>query len=89
MGPRPGHPPGLSSATGNDTVGYEERIRVEIQEVVSFQEKAGIDVLVHGEPERKDMVQYFAEQLTGYLATQHGWVQSYGTPVRPSADPGR
>ncbi|QKW25819.1 5-methyltetrahydropteroyltriglutamate--homocysteine S-methyltransferase [Streptomyces seoulensis] len=67
-----------------DTAGYEERIKAEIQEVVSFQEKTGIDVLVHGEPERNDMVQYFAEQLTGYLATQHGWVQSYGTRyVRP------
>ncbi|MDT0433898.1 MULTISPECIES: 5-methyltetrahydropteroyltriglutamate--homocysteine S-methyltransferase [Streptomyces] len=67
-----------------DTAGYEERIRAEIQEVVSFQEKTGIDVLVHGEPERNDMVQYFAEQLTGYLATRHGWVQSYGTRyVRP------
>ncbi|MFD9029053.1 5-methyltetrahydropteroyltriglutamate--homocysteine S-methyltransferase [Streptomyces parvulus] len=67
-----------------DAAGYEERIRTEIQEVISFQEKAGIDVLVHGEPERNDMVQYFAEQLTGYLATQHGWVQSYGTRyVRP------
>ncbi|MFJ6705423.1 MULTISPECIES: 5-methyltetrahydropteroyltriglutamate--homocysteine S-methyltransferase [unclassified Streptomyces] len=67
-----------------DTAGYEERIRTEIQEVISFQEKTGIDVLVHGEPERNDMVQYFAEQLTGYLATQHGWVQSYGTRyVRP------
>ncbi|MFK4066360.1 5-methyltetrahydropteroyltriglutamate--homocysteine S-methyltransferase [Streptomyces sp. NPDC029674] len=67
-----------------DGAGYEERIRAEIQEVVRFQEKAGIDVLVHGEPERNDMVQYFAEQLTGYLATQHGWVQSYGTRyVRP------
>ncbi|MFD7496642.1 5-methyltetrahydropteroyltriglutamate--homocysteine S-methyltransferase [Streptomyces sp. NPDC059832] len=67
-----------------DTAGYEERIRAEIGEVVAFQEKAGIDVLVHGEPERNDMVQYFAEQLTGYLATQHGWVQSYGTRyVRP------
>ncbi|MFE4058612.1 5-methyltetrahydropteroyltriglutamate--homocysteine S-methyltransferase [Streptomyces sp. NPDC059096] len=66
------------------TAGYEERIRAEIQEVVAFQEKTGIDVLVHGEPERNDMVQYFAEQLTGYLATQHGWVQSYGTRyVRP------
>lgn len=66
------------------TAGYEERIKAEIQEVVSFQEKTGIDVLVHGEPERNDMVQYFAEQLTGYLATQHGWVQSYGTRyVRP------
>ncbi|MFD5788456.1 5-methyltetrahydropteroyltriglutamate--homocysteine S-methyltransferase [Streptomyces sp. NPDC127037] len=67
-----------------DTAAYEERIRTEIQEVISFQEKTGIDVLVHGEPERNDMVQYFAEQLTGYLATQHGWVQSYGTRyVRP------
>ncbi|MFF0622393.1 5-methyltetrahydropteroyltriglutamate--homocysteine S-methyltransferase [Streptomyces sp. NPDC004296] len=67
-----------------DTAGYEERIEAEIQEVVSFQEKAGLDVLVHGEPERNDMVQYFAEQLTGYLATRHGWVQSYGTRyVRP------
>ncbi|MFJ1649551.1 5-methyltetrahydropteroyltriglutamate--homocysteine S-methyltransferase [Streptomyces sp. NPDC088258] len=67
-----------------DVAGYEERIRDEIREVLSFQEKAGIDVLVHGEPERNDMVQYFAEQLTGYLATRHGWVQSYGTRyVRP------
>ncbi|MGW1321204.1 5-methyltetrahydropteroyltriglutamate--homocysteine S-methyltransferase [Streptomyces antibioticus] len=67
-----------------DTGAYEERIRTEIQEVLAFQEKAGLDVLVHGEPERNDMVQYFAEQLTGYLATQHGWVQSYGTRyVRP------
>ncbi|WP_284574666.1 5-methyltetrahydropteroyltriglutamate--homocysteine S-methyltransferase [Streptomyces sp. 2P-4] len=67
-----------------DTAGYEARIKGEIEEVVSFQEKTGIDVLVHGEPERNDMVQYFAEQLTGYLATQHGWVQSYGTRyVRP------
>ncbi|MFJ5059306.1 5-methyltetrahydropteroyltriglutamate--homocysteine S-methyltransferase [Streptomyces nigra] len=67
-----------------DTAGYEERIRAEIQEVISFQEKTGLDVLVHGEPERNDMVQYFAEQLTGYLATRHGWVQSYGTRyVRP------
>lgn len=67
-----------------DTAGYEERIRTEIRDVLAFQEQAGIDVLVHGEPERNDMVQYFAEQLTGYLATQHGWVQSYGTRyVRP------
>ncbi|MEV6953711.1 5-methyltetrahydropteroyltriglutamate--homocysteine S-methyltransferase [Streptomyces sp. NPDC051183] len=66
------------------TAGYEARIKREIEEVVSFQEKTGIDVLVHGEPERNDMVQYFAERLTGYLATQHGWVQSYGTRyVRP------
>ncbi|MFJ6048989.1 5-methyltetrahydropteroyltriglutamate--homocysteine S-methyltransferase [Streptomyces sp. NPDC092307] len=67
-----------------DTAGYEARIKGEIEEVISSQEKTGIDVLVHGEAERNDMVQYFAEQLTGYLATQHGWVQSYGTRyVRP------
>lgn len=67
-----------------DSADYAERIEAEIGEVISFQEKAGIDVLVHGEPERNDMVQYFAEQLTGYLATRHGWVQSYGTRyVRP------
>jgi 5-methyltetrahydropteroyltriglutamate--homocysteine methyltransferase len=67
-----------------DTASYEERIATEIREVLAFQEKAGLDVLVHGEPERNDMVQYFAEQLTGYVATQHGWVQSYGTRyVRP------
>ncbi|HET6857965.1 MAG TPA: 5-methyltetrahydropteroyltriglutamate--homocysteine S-methyltransferase [Streptomyces sp.] len=67
-----------------DAAAYDERIEAEIREVLSFQEKAGIDVLVHGEPERNDMVQYFAEQLTGYLATRHGWVQSYGTRyVRP------
>ncbi|MER5733257.1 5-methyltetrahydropteroyltriglutamate--homocysteine S-methyltransferase [Streptomyces sp. NPDC002138] len=67
-----------------DEAGYERRIEAEIREVIAFQEKAGIDVLVHGEPERNDMVQYFAERLTGYLATQHGWVQSYGTRyVRP------
>lgn len=66
------------------TAGYEERVKAEIREVISFQEKTGLDVLVHGEAERNDMVQYFAEQLTGYLATQHGWVQSYGTRyVRP------
>ncbi|MBB1244153.1 5-methyltetrahydropteroyltriglutamate--homocysteine S-methyltransferase [Streptomyces durbertensis] len=67
-----------------DTARYEERVRSEIREVIGFQEKAGLDVLVHGEAERNDMVQYFAEQLTGYLATQQGWVQSYGTRyVRP------
>ncbi len=66
------------------TAAYEERVKAEIQGVISFQEKTGIDVLVHGEPERNGMVQYFAEQLTGYLTTQHGWVQSYGTRyVRP------
>ncbi|MFF4159984.1 5-methyltetrahydropteroyltriglutamate--homocysteine S-methyltransferase [Streptomyces sp. NPDC001678] len=67
-----------------DTDAYERRIEAEIREVVAFQEKTGLDVLVHGEAERNDMVQYFAERLTGYLATRHGWVQSYGTRyVRP------
>ncbi|MFJ4094354.1 5-methyltetrahydropteroyltriglutamate--homocysteine S-methyltransferase [Kitasatospora sp. NPDC089913] len=67
-----------------DTAAYRERMEAEVREVIAYQEKAGLDVLVHGEPERNDMVQYFAEQLTGYLATRHGWVQSYGTRyVRP------
>ncbi|MER7850448.1 5-methyltetrahydropteroyltriglutamate--homocysteine S-methyltransferase, partial [Kitasatospora sp. NPDC096077] len=67
-----------------DGAAYRERMEAEVREVIAFQEKAGLDVLVHGEPERNDMVQYFAEQLTGYLATRHGWVQSYGTRyVRP------
>ncbi|MFD0295398.1 5-methyltetrahydropteroyltriglutamate--homocysteine S-methyltransferase [Streptomyces sp. NPDC127118] len=67
-----------------DAAAYDKRIEAEIQEVIAFQEAAGIDVLVHGEPERNDMVQYFAERLTGCLATRHGWVQSYGTRyVRP------
>jgi 5-methyltetrahydropteroyltriglutamate--homocysteine methyltransferase len=52
--------------------------------VVALQEDIGLDVLVHGEPERNDMVQYFAERLYGYAHTVHGWVQSYGTRyVRP------
>ncbi|GAB7187309.1 5-methyltetrahydropteroyltriglutamate--homocysteine S-methyltransferase [Kitasatospora sp. Ki12] len=67
-----------------DAAAYRERMEEEVREVIAYQEKAGLDVLVHGEPERNDMVQYFAEQLTGYLATRHGWVQSYGTRyVRP------
>jgi 5-methyltetrahydropteroyltriglutamate--homocysteine methyltransferase len=49
-----------------------------------LQEELGLDVLVHGEPERNDMVQYFAEQLDGFFATKNGWVQSYGSRcVRP------
>ena len=63
---------------------YERRMRAEIADVVALQEKLGLDVLVHGEPERNDMVQYFAEQLDGFFATANGWVQSYGTRcVRP------
>jgi len=67
-----------------DRAGYDAAMRAEIDRVIALQESIGLDVLVHGEPERNDMVQYFAEQLTGYLATTHGWVQSYGTRyVRP------
>ncbi|MEU6584057.1 5-methyltetrahydropteroyltriglutamate--homocysteine S-methyltransferase [Nocardia sp. NPDC046763] len=67
-----------------DRAEYDARMRAEIAEVVALQEEIGLDVLVHGEPERNDMVQYFAEQLDGFAATVHGWVQSYGTRcVRP------
>jgi 5-methyltetrahydropteroyltriglutamate--homocysteine methyltransferase len=63
---------------------YEAAMRAEIDRVVALQEEIGLDVLVHGEPERNDMVQYFAERLEGFAATEHGWVQSYGTRyVRP------
>lgn len=58
---------------------YEEFIKKEIQLVVRFQEEVGLDILVHGEPERNDMVQYFGEQLNGFVFTQNGWVQSYGS----------
>jgi 5-methyltetrahydropteroyltriglutamate--homocysteine methyltransferase len=58
---------------------YRERIRGEIREAVARQERLGLDVLVHGEAERNDMVQYFAEQLEGFAVTSHGWVQSYGS----------
>ncbi len=67
-----------------DQAGYDDQMKAEIAEVVRLQEEIGLDVLVHGEPERNDMVQYFAEQLDGFFATQNGWVQSYGTRcVRP------
>ena len=63
---------------------YADQMRAEIDRVVALQERVGLDVIVHGEPERNDMVQYFAEQLDGYAATAHGWVQSYGSRcVRP------
>lgn len=63
---------------------YEKFIEKEIQDVVKFQDEVGLDVYVHGEPERNDMVQYFGERLNGYVFTQNGWVQSYGSRyVRP------
>jgi len=64
---------------------YEDEMKAEIRRVVELQEKIGLDVLVHGEPERNDMVQYFAENLDGFAVTQNGWVQSYGSRcTRPS-----
>lgn len=63
---------------------YEDFINKEIETVIRFQEEIGLDVLVHGEPERNDMVQYFGEQLDGFAFTVNGWVQSYGSRyVRP------
>jgi len=63
---------------------YEDFIKKEIESVVRFQERIGLDLLVHGEPERNDMVQYFGEQLNGFVFTQNAWVQSYGSRyVRP------
>ncbi|MFE4836941.1 5-methyltetrahydropteroyltriglutamate--homocysteine S-methyltransferase [Arthrobacter sp. NPDC056691] len=64
---------------------YEKLMKDEIKRVVDLQEELGYDVLVHGEPERNDMVQYFAENLEGFDVTVHGWVQSYGSRcTRPS-----
>ncbi|WP_439556120.1 5-methyltetrahydropteroyltriglutamate--homocysteine S-methyltransferase [Dyadobacter sp.] len=58
---------------------YENRIREEIVSSLRWQEELGIDVLVHGEFERNDMVEYFGESLSGFVFTQNGWVQSYGS----------
>jgi 5-methyltetrahydropteroyltriglutamate--homocysteine methyltransferase len=64
---------------------YVDLMRSEIKRVVDLQEEIGLDVIVHGEPERNDMVQYFAENLDGFAVTHNGWVQSYGTRcTRPS-----
>jgi 5-methyltetrahydropteroyltriglutamate--homocysteine methyltransferase len=58
---------------------YRAAMQAEIRHVVDRQEQLGLDVLVHGEPERNDMVEYFGEQLDGYAFTENGWVQSYGS----------
>ena len=58
---------------------YVAAMRAEIKHVVDVQEELGLDVLVHGEPERNDMVEYFGQQLSGFCFTQNGWVQSYGS----------
>ncbi|MBD9578826.1 5-methyltetrahydropteroyltriglutamate--homocysteine S-methyltransferase [Pseudomonas sp. PDM23] len=64
---------------------YTEAMHSEIRHAVVIQENLGLDVLVHGEAERNDMVEYFAEQLDGYLFTRFGWVQSYGSRcVKPA-----
>jgi 5-methyltetrahydropteroyltriglutamate--homocysteine methyltransferase len=63
---------------------YEKFIEKEIRDVIKVQEQLDLDVFVHGEPERNDMVQYFGERLKGYVFTTHAWVQSYGSRcVRP------
>jgi len=58
---------------------YESFLQTETQRAVRFQEEIGLDVLAHGEFERNDMVEYFAEQLDGFAFTRNGWVQSYGS----------
>jgi 5-methyltetrahydropteroyltriglutamate--homocysteine methyltransferase len=62
-----------------DEAGYKTAMRAEIERSVREQETLGLDVLVHGEAERNDMVEYFGEQLDGYAFSQFGWVQSYGS----------
>ena len=67
-----------------DPVAYERFIEDQIRETIEEQAELGLDLLVHGEFERNDMVQYFGEQLSGFAFTHHGWVQSYGSRyVRP------
>jgi 5-methyltetrahydropteroyltriglutamate--homocysteine methyltransferase len=58
---------------------YLQRIRAEVEATIRAQEALGLDVLVHGEAERNDMVEYFAEHLWGFAITENGWVQSYGS----------
>lgn len=58
---------------------YDAFLRAQIEDAIRFQEAVGLDVLVHGEFERNDMVEYFGEQLTGFAFTRNGWVQSYGS----------
>jgi 5-methyltetrahydropteroyltriglutamate--homocysteine methyltransferase len=62
-----------------DAAAYEAFLESETRKCVEFQERAGLDMLVHGEFERTDMVEYFGEQLTGFAFTENGWVQSYGS----------
>lgn len=67
-----------------DNSSYKQRMLDEIKRVIRLQEDLGLDMLVHGEPERNDMVQYFSEYMEGFVSTENGWVQSYGSRcVRP------
>ncbi|MEV0588221.1 5-methyltetrahydropteroyltriglutamate--homocysteine S-methyltransferase [Nonomuraea sp. NPDC050310] len=68
----------LSAGTLTDA-DYDALVEREIEHAIRVQERLGLDVLVHGEPERNDMVQYFAEHLDGFAVTRNGWVQSYGS----------
>ena len=58
---------------------YLQTMRAEVRRAIEEQERLGLDVLVHGEPERNDMVEYFAQHLFGFAISEHGWVQSYGS----------
>jgi 5-methyltetrahydropteroyltriglutamate--homocysteine methyltransferase len=62
-----------------DEAAYERFLEGQIGAIVAVQERLGLDVLVHGEPERSDMVEYFGQQLDGFAFSEHGWVQSYGS----------
>lgn len=62
-----------------DRAAYDGFLEAEIGRIVGTQERLGLDVLVHGEPERADMVEYFGQQLRGFVFSEHGWVQSYGS----------
>jgi len=62
-----------------DKKSYENKMKEYIDYSIEIQEEIGLDILVHGEPERNDMVEYFGEQLKGYGFSQNGWVQSYGS----------
>ena len=64
---------------GLDRAGYDAAMKAEIEGVVRYQDQIGMDVPVHGEAERNDMVEYFGEQLDGFTFTKNGWVQSYGS----------
>ncbi len=67
-------------------IDYDALIKALTEAVIRWQEEVGIDVLVHGEFERNDMVEYFGEQMKGYVFSRNGWVQSYGSQVCKTSD---